>query len=821
MEIVIIVLIPVVFLVLATSMLVSSQVSSLFQSGRSSRKRREDRQHIQDSLMKLALEQSKVAKRSRQLEKLSKKLQATNIDLDRLNSMKTKFLSMAVHDMRTPLASIKGFGEMLLRQELEGTQKKYVDYIVRGTDQINRLMADLTDLAVIEAGKLKMEKTPFTLADMLDDICPPISVVAEKAGVIFEYPKEPKDVTVIGDKFRLNQALQNFLTNACKFTPSGGTVQLIVKPIGRTITFSVKDSGQGIDRTEAKAVFEKFYQSKFTKREDKKKGWGLGLSIAMEIIRAHFGDIGVDSAGIGKGSTFWYSIPLKPPRKEYVPTAVGALILSLLCAFPACAEQLSPLEEKARYERALETKAESVILRILGPNRSRVVVDATLDFTRTEKFNISSGGATDGGSLFLWQNVGAEGARRSQLLPGIPSPETVPSLSESRSYERSNTFPDEFIKRLSVTIIYDESVEVEQRDKINGIIRDILDIRPDRGDVLSMAVAPFAPAWKTIWYTPESASLMFKYGIISLMTLLTLVVVAACFLKLADAIDSMAQSQAQQYKMDIGDGGEPAEGEEGGKGKEGEGEGEDEGAPENQIVFNVHISQVDTLLEILARQDAENIALIVAHLKDDVKKVFLRRLPAEVHSRVLMNLGKIKFMDPDTVATVKDELERRMESAVGGHGKLLELIDDSNLRAKKELLTLLEQRDPELAKIVRERILLFEDLLNLLPKEWSIVLGAVSLEDWGAALYDGDDAMREAVQAQMLPKTWQILTQMMAVAKSTTEAGEQAKERIVESVVKLTAEGRIGNPGTRGPTKSEGGPPPLEEALEESSVETG
>ena len=128
--------------------------------------------------MKLAMEQSKVAKRSKQLEKLSKKLQATNVDLDRLNSMKTKFLSMAVHDMRTPLASIKGFGEMLSRQPLEGSQKKYVDYIVRGTDQINRLMGDLTDLAVIEAGKLRMEKVPFALTDMLNDICPPISVVA-------------------------------------------------------------------------------------------------------------------------------------------------------------------------------------------------------------------------------------------------------------------------------------------------------------------------------------------------------------------------------------------------------------------------------------------------------------------------------------------------------------------------------------------------------------------------------------------------------------------------------------------------------------------
>ena len=200
------------------------------------------------------------------------------------------------------------------------------------------------------------------------------------------------------------------------------------------------------------------------------------------------------------------------------------------------------------------------------------------------------------------------------------------------------------------------------------------------------------------------------------------------------------------------------------------------------------------------------------------------RLPPETYSRVLMNLGKIKFMEPDTVATIKDELERRLESAVGGHGKLLEMIEEADLRSKKELLRLLEQREPELAKIVRSRILLFEDLLNLLPKEWSVVLGAVSLEDWGAALYDSEDALREAVQAQMLPKTWNILTQMMDVAKSTAAAGEQARERVVEAIARLVAEGRIGNPGLRRPAEIEGGGDAaslLEEALGADSVETG
>lgn len=315
MEIVIAVLLPVLFLFLAASMLVVSQFSSFFQFTRYSKRRQFDRENIQNNMLRLAMAQTQIAQRSKELERLSERLKGSNHELERLNGMKSKFLSMAVHDMRTPLASIKGFGEMLSRQAIDDSQRKYVDYIVRGTDQINRLMADLTDLAVIEAGKLRMEKVPFQLSDMLNDIVPPTSVIAKKNNLEFLSPQEYRDVTIVGDKFRLVQALMNFTNNACKFTPAGGTVELKVSVMGPQVVFAVKDTGAGVDRTEVKSVFEKFYQSKYQDQKNKKKGWGLGLSIAQEIIRSHYGEIGVNSAGLGKGATFWYRVPLKPPMR--------------------------------------------------------------------------------------------------------------------------------------------------------------------------------------------------------------------------------------------------------------------------------------------------------------------------------------------------------------------------------------------------------------------------------------------------------------------------------------------------------------------------
>ncbi|HAH08044.1 MAG TPA: hypothetical protein DCM05_16210 [Elusimicrobia bacterium] len=824
MDVVIIVLIPVLFLTLAASMLVVSQISGFFQFNKYSGRRQQDRMEIQRFMAQLASAQSEVFKRSQELEKLSANLQLNNQELARLNSMKSKFLSMVVHDMRTPLASIKGFGEMLSRQPLEGTQKKYVNYIVTGTDQINRLMADLTDLAVIEAGKLRMDKQSFDLQAMVNsDIVPSTGVVAQKKGVLFVAAEVPPGISVVGDRFRLGQALMNFLNNAVKFTPAGGKVELKVSVTPRAVLFQVKDTGPGIHASERKRVFEKFYQSQFVDPKDRKKGWGLGLSIAQEIVRSHQGQIGVDSAGLNKGSTFWYRIPLKPSRfPALTARAAAALLLTLLPLGLAGSvrAQALPIEEKAKFEKALEERANNVLLHILGPNRARVVVDATLDFTRTEKFDVKSGAELDKNSTFLWQNVGAQ-TSGPELLPGIPTQEPLPNVNMARSYERSNSYPAAFVKRLGVTVILDQalSMSVADQDQLQRLLEGVLEITPDRGDALTIVRAAFAPAWKTIWSTPESASLLFKYALISLMTLITLIVVAACFLKLAEAMDSMAQAQAHQLQMDFGQGAQAGkEGAEEGEGKKEEEEEKAEGA-QPKIVFNVKPEQLETLLAIVRGQDPENIALIAAHLSPEVKRGFLHSLERSVYSEVIFHLGVVKFIDQEVVATIKDELERRLESAVGGRSNLLEMVEASDLRSKRELLKLLEERDPDLAQELRQKILLFEDLAELEEKDWSLVFSVVTLEEWAFALYDAPEELVEALKSQMLPKTWAILSQMMQVGRPSEGAIEQAHEKIVASVWKLVTDGRITNPITRRIEKMvlrpREGPPPMIEGAPE------
>lgn len=314
MEMIIIALIPMSLLLLGAGFLVVAQVSGFMQSSFFNQRQNFSNMVIQQYMERITLAQGQLFQRKQELEGMSARLSLSNQELGRLNEMKSKFLSMVVHDVRTPLASIKGFSEMLLKNNSLGVgerESRYLRNIISSTDQLGRLIADLTDLAMIEAGKLKMERAPFNFPDMAKDILPGLSINAQKMGVELVVCEFPEGVLVDGDKFRLSQVFMNLVNNAIKFTPAGKRVEVSFRREGKYIETRVKDSGIGIHPSETKRIFEKFYQAKYQKDAAlRKQGWGLGLSIAQEVVRAHKGDIGVVSPGLGKGSAFWFKIPM-------------------------------------------------------------------------------------------------------------------------------------------------------------------------------------------------------------------------------------------------------------------------------------------------------------------------------------------------------------------------------------------------------------------------------------------------------------------------------------------------------------------------------
>lgn len=299
------------FLMLGTGILVVFQVSGFVQAGFFRQRQNFSNSLIQQFMVRIALAQSQLFRRSKELEILSRKLSLSNQELGQLNEMKSKFLSMVVHDVRTPLASIQGYSEILLGRIKEERDTICLNNIVGATQQLARLISDLTDLAMIEAGKLKMEKVLFDYGEMPKDILPGIEINATKKNIEFIVRNLPEGIMVNGDKFRLSQVLMNLLNNAIKFTPAGKRVELYFRQEGKFISTYVKDSGIGVHPSETKKIFGKLYQSKYQKDEKlRRQGWGLGLAIAQEVVLAHKGEIGVSSPGLGKGSTFWFKIPI-------------------------------------------------------------------------------------------------------------------------------------------------------------------------------------------------------------------------------------------------------------------------------------------------------------------------------------------------------------------------------------------------------------------------------------------------------------------------------------------------------------------------------
>lgn len=505
-----------------------------------------------------------------------------------------------------------------------------------------------------------------------------------------------------------------------------------------------------------------------------------------------------------------------------------AALAAVLCVGGrgAAAAQALPLEDKAKYEKALEQKVDEILLRILGPNQAKVVIDAAMDFTRTEKLEVNSAAASDKGAMFKWQNIAAEAAGGPQLMPGFPVASSMnPLAGDSQSYRRELAYPLSFVKKLNVTLILSKTVSPAEAENIRSVVSDLLGISAVRGDDLVLVRAPFAPVWKTIWYTPETVSLVLKYGVLTFMGIMGMIVVAVGFLKLAGAMNTMAKAQqSHQITMDMGKGGAEAGAD--GLALPGAGErpalagpsrpgGGNEG-PEagGEMVLSVRPDQVVFLVHMMVKEDPANVALIATHLPADIRSEFLRSLPPDFAAEVIASMAQVRFLEPDMIITIKDELERRLSGAVGGVRKVLEAFETVSLKAKKEMMSRLEERHPDIAGEVRAQMLLPEDLARLQEKDLSVLVSTVKVEDWAAAVWEMPAELKEKVRSQMALKTWEMVEQTMKYGSPSAEKTAAALELIVETAARLIKDGRIANPLLASVLMLPGGAPAPQPAAE-------
>ena len=220
---------------------------------------------------------------------------------------KDEFISIASHELKTPLTSVKGYVQLLERSIDKGdvpTLKKHLLKAQVQLEKLNELITDLLDISKIESGKLKFNKQPF----MMDTLLHSVIEIIHQSNPEFKIIKTgTAKREIYGDEMRIEQVIINFLTNAIKYSPGTSEVHIKVEERGDNVYVGVKDFGIGINADQQKNVFEKFYRVEETAIHF--QGLGIGLYISAEIIRRHNGEVGVHSVP-GEGSEFYFSIPL-------------------------------------------------------------------------------------------------------------------------------------------------------------------------------------------------------------------------------------------------------------------------------------------------------------------------------------------------------------------------------------------------------------------------------------------------------------------------------------------------------------------------------
>ena len=264
---------------------------------------------VQDVTGEGRLEQQMTQSRN-ELGLLRAELEAANRKLLRLNEKKSEFLRIASHDLRNSLTVISGYAEYGARIKGSRTSEKVrhcLDMIRDRTEWMTNLIDDLLDVEKIESGEVALRQESVDLALLVERVGQSFLLVAQQGGLALAWTVPAGIAPLLGDEDRLMEVLNNLVSNAIKFTPAGGRVDLLVLDRGKEVVVEVSDTGFGISEEDQARLFQQFFRSANV-RERGIPGSGLGLPIARAIVEQHGGQIYCRSR-LGEGSTFGFSLP--------------------------------------------------------------------------------------------------------------------------------------------------------------------------------------------------------------------------------------------------------------------------------------------------------------------------------------------------------------------------------------------------------------------------------------------------------------------------------------------------------------------------------
>jgi signal transduction histidine kinase len=237
-----------------------------------------------------------------------------NIELERLSSLKSAFLNITSHELRTPMSSIKGYIQMLMKQklgEVNNDQKHALEIIMRNADRLDNLIQDILDVSRLESGTMKFIQEHTIIGQMMEEIVETMQPSASLKDIKLNTEIEEPLPGLFIDQERIKQVVINLINNAIKFSTEKSVINLKVKKEHDNVLFEVEDFGRGIPKDKQDKIFDTFYQVD-SGMDTKFGGAGLGLAISRGIVIAHGGKIWVESEGDpGEGSIFRFTIPVE------------------------------------------------------------------------------------------------------------------------------------------------------------------------------------------------------------------------------------------------------------------------------------------------------------------------------------------------------------------------------------------------------------------------------------------------------------------------------------------------------------------------------
>jgi len=256
--------------------------------------------------------------------KMNTELTRSVAELKKVSDLKSNFLSIASHELNTPLTSIKGYSDIIIdnmRDKVDPSVYRMIESIGRATDRLHKVVNNILDVNKIVQGRLRLRPELMDLGAVMRDCAEDLAQIAQKRKITFYTSVQESLPEFYGDKYRMMQVFTNLMNNAIKYSPDGSAVNMAIVVEDENFHITVADNGVGIDKAEHKNIFAPFYEIGSANRHstDPSKfmggGSGLGLSIVKGVVERHGGTVWVESEGTQEGAfpgtTFHVSLPLR------------------------------------------------------------------------------------------------------------------------------------------------------------------------------------------------------------------------------------------------------------------------------------------------------------------------------------------------------------------------------------------------------------------------------------------------------------------------------------------------------------------------------